>query len=102
MPPGLSALRFPTNSGDFSNAVLSNIQLICGDPLLELQSNAINILANNQIPGTDTWIAVVSWPQSDQVTSPQLAVDRQVEQGEVPDPLLALEVKTHGPDLFRL
>jgi hypothetical protein len=34
---------------------------VCGDPLLELQSNAINTLSNTQIPGTDTWIAVLDW-----------------------------------------
>ncbi len=38
-----------------------NVDLICGDPLLELQSNAINTLANTQIPGTDTWISVIDW-----------------------------------------
>jgi cellulose biosynthesis protein BcsQ len=42
-------------------AIPANISLVCGDPLLELQSNAINTLSNAQIPGTDTWIAVVSW-----------------------------------------
>lgn len=41
-----------------------NISLVCGDPLLELQSNAINTLSNAQIPGTDTWIAVVDWIRS--------------------------------------
>lgn len=41
--------------------VPANISLVCGDPLLELQSNAINTLSNTQIPGTDTWIAVVEW-----------------------------------------
>jgi cellulose biosynthesis protein BcsQ len=35
--------------------------LLAGDPLLELQANAMSTLANNQIPGTDTWIKVVSW-----------------------------------------
>ncbi len=38
-----------------------NITLLCGDPLLELQSNAMNTLANTQIPGTDTWIKIISW-----------------------------------------
>jgi len=42
-------------------AIPANISLVCGDPLLELQSNAINTLSNAQIPGTDTWVAVVSW-----------------------------------------
>lgn len=42
-------------------SVPNNISLLCGDPLLELQSNAINTLANTQIPGTDTWIKVIGW-----------------------------------------
>ncbi len=45
----------------FNSAIPSNIALVCGDPLLELQSNAINTLSNTQIPGTDTWLAVVDW-----------------------------------------
>ncbi len=45
----------------FNGAIPSNIALVCGDPLLELQSNAINTLSNTQIPGTDTWLAVVDW-----------------------------------------
>lgn len=48
----------PRNNNAF---IPQNISLVCGDPLLELQSNAINTLSNAQIPGTDTWIAVVSW-----------------------------------------
>lgn len=39
----------------------SNISLLAGDPLLELQSNAINTLANTQIPGTNTWIEIIDW-----------------------------------------
>lgn len=42
-------------------SIPKNIALLCGDPLLELQSNAINTLANTQIPGTNTWIQVVNW-----------------------------------------
>src|SRR3546814_8389628 len=42
-------------------SVPANIDLVCGDPLLELQSNAVNTLANNQIPGSNPWIAVVDW-----------------------------------------
>ena len=29
--------------------------------MLELQSNAISTLANNQIPGTNTWISIINW-----------------------------------------
>ncbi len=35
--------------------------MLAGDPLLELQSNAISTLANTQIPGTDSWAKVASW-----------------------------------------
>ncbi|WP_207388213.1 ParA family protein [Lichenihabitans psoromatis] len=42
-------------------AIPRNISLVCGDPMLELQSNAINTLSNNQVPGVDTWIAVIDW-----------------------------------------
>jgi hypothetical protein len=34
---------------------------VCGDPLLELQANAINTLANTQLPGTDSWTAIIDW-----------------------------------------
>ena len=42
-------------------AIPSNVDLLAGDPLLELQSNAINTLANTQIPGTNTWIEIIDW-----------------------------------------
>ena len=38
-----------------------NIDLVCGDPLLELQSNAINTLANTSLPGINTWAKVIDW-----------------------------------------
>lgn len=72
---GYFQLRLPTPYGvpkfdpkDFltvpnllNPSVPKNIVLLCGDPLLELQSNAINTLANTQIPGTNTWIQVINW-----------------------------------------
>lgn len=45
----------------YNSSIPANIDLICGDPLLELQSNAISTLANTQIPGTNTWIRVIDW-----------------------------------------
>jgi cellulose biosynthesis protein BcsQ len=45
----------------FNSKIPSNIRLLAGDPLLELQSNAISTLANTQIPGTDSWAKVASW-----------------------------------------
>ncbi|MBF0758962.1 ParA family protein [Ligilactobacillus murinus] len=45
----------------YNDKIPSNITLLCGDPLLELQSNAISTLANNQIPGTNTWLSIIDW-----------------------------------------
>ncbi len=40
--------------------------------------------------------------QPDEVTTAQLAINSEIEQGQVADPALALEVEANGPDLFRL
>ncbi|WP_026358868.1 ParA family protein [Aureimonas ureilytica] len=60
-PPQFQARDFITKPSGINQSIPSNIDLVCGDPLLELQSNAVNTLANNQIPGTNPWIAVVDW-----------------------------------------
>ena len=59
--PPVSVTDFLTKPSDYNPLVPTNVDLICGDPILELQANAINTLANTQIPGTNTWIAVISW-----------------------------------------
>jgi cellulose biosynthesis protein BcsQ len=59
--PVFSARDFITTPSNYNDSIPTNIDLICGDPLLELQSNAINTLANTQIPGTNTWIAIIDW-----------------------------------------
>lgn len=60
-PPVFTAVDFITQPSKFNSQIPANIDLVCGDPLLELQANATNTLANAQIPGTDTWIAVIDW-----------------------------------------
>lgn len=60
-PPKFDAHDFITNPSAYNTALPENIDLVCGDPLLELQANAVNTLANTQIPGTNPWIAVVDW-----------------------------------------
>lgn len=52
---------FVTRPNKYNEHIPANIDLICGDPLLELQSNAVSTLANTQIPGTDTWISIIEW-----------------------------------------
>ena len=59
--PVFSPHDFITNPSAMNSEIPANIRLVCGDPLLELQSNAINTLSNTQIPGIDTWISIVDW-----------------------------------------
>jgi cellulose biosynthesis protein BcsQ len=61
VPPVFNAHDFITKPNAWNKNVPQNIDLVCGDPLLELQANAVNTLANNQIPGSNPWIAVVDW-----------------------------------------
>lgn len=60
-PPVFNAHDFITKPNAFNKGLSATIDLVCGDPLLELQANAVNTLANNQIPGSNPWIAVVDW-----------------------------------------
>lgn len=60
-PPVFNAHDFVTKPNTYNTAIPKNIDLVCGDPLLELQANAVNTLANQNIPGTNTWIAVIDW-----------------------------------------
>ena len=60
-PPSFTAQDFLTQPYKYNKNIPENIDLLCGDPMLELQSNAISTLANNQIPGTNTWIAIIDW-----------------------------------------
>jgi cellulose biosynthesis protein BcsQ len=47
--------------GGINKFIPGNITLLAGDPLLELQATAVSTLANNQIPGSDTWLSVIDW-----------------------------------------
>ena len=60
-PPAIEPLNYITTPSELNGEIPKNVDLICGDPLLELQSNAISTLANTNIPGTDAWVAVVDW-----------------------------------------
>lgn len=59
--PDFDANDYITTPFVYNKSVPKNIDLLCGDPLLELQSNAISTLANNQIPGTNTWVKIIDW-----------------------------------------
>lgn len=60
-PPPFSSQDFIMKPRDYNSFIPKNIDLVPGDPLLELQANAINTLSNTQVPGTDTWLAIIDW-----------------------------------------
>jgi len=59
--PNINADSFLCSPVDVNGSIPGNIKLLAGDPLLELQSNAIATLANAQIPGQNPWLAVADW-----------------------------------------
>ncbi len=60
-PPPFNSHDFITKPNVYNKAIAPNIDLVCGDPLLELQANAVNTLANGNIPGVNAWVAVIDW-----------------------------------------
>jgi cellulose biosynthesis protein BcsQ len=60
-PPQFNAHDFITVPSKYNEGIPKNVSLVCGDPLLELQANAINTLANQNIPTMNAWIAVIDW-----------------------------------------
>jgi cellulose biosynthesis protein BcsQ len=61
LPAGINPADFICTPQTQNALVPANIDLMPGDGLVELQANAIATLANTQIPGTNTWQAVINW-----------------------------------------
>lgn len=60
-PPSFDAWDYITCPNDYNADVPDNIDLVCGDPLLELQAIAMNTLANADLPGVNSWLGVIDW-----------------------------------------
>ncbi|WP_302139477.1 ParA family protein [Halomonas alkalicola] len=60
-PPVYSANDYVSHPKDMNVEIPGNIDLVCGDPLLELQAIAMNTLANADIPGVNSWLSVIDW-----------------------------------------
>lgn len=60
-PPIYSAEDYVSHPREVNPEVPDNIDLVCGDPLLELQAIAMNTLANADIPGVNAWLSVIDW-----------------------------------------
>jgi len=59
--PSVTPNDYVCTPHDYNPSVPSNVDLIAGDPLLELQSNAISTLSNTQLPGLNAWLSVIDW-----------------------------------------
>lgn len=60
-PATIDPRAYISHPADYNPTIPDNIDLIAGDPILELQSNAVSTLANNLIPNTPTWLRVIDW-----------------------------------------
>ncbi len=60
-PPKIDTASFITSPSKYNSAIPKSIDLVCGDPLLELQAIAMNTLANADLPGVNTWLGVIDW-----------------------------------------
>ena len=60
-PGTINPYDFITIPQTINSAIPKNINLVCGDPLLELQANAITTMSNTQAPSVNTWVGIISW-----------------------------------------
>src|SRR3989338_7564723 len=60
-PPKIDTASYITNHNSYNSAIPESIDLVCGDPLLELQAIAMNTLANADLPGVNAWLGVIDW-----------------------------------------
>lgn len=60
-PPDFNPTDFICSPSIFNHNIPKNLSLVCGDPILELQSNAISTQANARIPGTNAWLNIIDW-----------------------------------------
>lgn len=59
--PAIDPDLYMSHPADYNSAIPGNLDLIAGDPILELQANAVSTLANTQLAGTPTWLRVIDW-----------------------------------------
>jgi len=60
-PPKIDPASFITKPSAYNPALPKTIDLVCGDPLLELQAIAMSTLANADLPGVNAWLGVIDW-----------------------------------------
>jgi cellulose biosynthesis protein BcsQ len=60
-PPVLVPQDYVSTPSIYNPAIPKNVDLIAGDPLLELQANGMSTLANTQLPVGNTWLSIIDW-----------------------------------------
>lgn len=60
-PPTIDTASYITKPSTYNPVLPTSIDLVCGDPLLELQAIAMNTLANADLPGVNAWLGVIDW-----------------------------------------
>ncbi|MED4300180.1 ParA family protein [Geobacillus stearothermophilus] len=53
--------KYICNPSEYNNSIPSNIDLLAGDHMVEIQSNAIATLSNTNLPGVNAWVSVTNW-----------------------------------------
>lgn len=61
MPNNINPNNYISNPHVFNINIPSNVKLICGDKIVELQSSFIASLSNSQRPGRDSYMDVLKW-----------------------------------------
>jgi cellulose biosynthesis protein BcsQ len=59
--PTINAAQYVFNPRSVNGNIPSNIDLVAGDRIVELQSNSISALSITQIPGVDTYMKIIDW-----------------------------------------
>lgn len=59
--PVFNAAEYITCPRQYNPAIPVNIDMVCGDPLLELQAIAMNTLANTGLAVVNSWLKVIDW-----------------------------------------
>ena len=70
----------------------------------EFKPNRLSgLVLNDSCPGDGVpAVGDIADPQVDEIASTEFAVDREIEQGEIPDLLFELKPDSDGPDLLEL
>lgn len=61
IPTPFDPYAYITTPSQINSEIPENIDLVCGDPLLELQANSITTMSNTQAPSVNTWAGVITW-----------------------------------------